>query len=349
MKLVRFALRLIITLVVLAVVFVGVVYANSLAISAADHGQQKALADTQERLINSGGLAEWAETPIDDAAPLTAVQFIASHNSYATQPNGLQNFVLGLVRPGEPEKLAYSHPGLWQQFDEGVRSIELDLRVHRSGKLRLTHVPLLANGSVAPDFGLALDEIKRWSDAHPGHLPIIVLIEFKSDYRFLDPTLAAWSTENLALVDEALKEQLGETLLLPADLSAWPTVEETRDTVIVVMHPNSEVEAHYRALPAADRTMLIGQADAASATAAGAQFVVHNDPDAAAIRRLVEAGVLVRTRADADLVTDPGARDGALGSGAQIISTDFWAPHAQEGTGYVVEFGDGTLARLAPK
>lgn len=346
--------RLIAWLIVLAVVFVGVVYGNSLVVSAFDRGDQKTLASKQGRLIASGSLTEWAETPIDDATLLTDVQFIASHNSYATQPNALQNFVLGIVRPGEPEKLAYSHPPLWEQFDEGVRSIELDLRVHRSGKLRLTHVPLLANGSVAPDFGLALDEIKRWSSSHSGHLPIIVLIEFKSDYRYLDPTLAAWSAENLALVDEALADHLGPTLLRPTELTSWPTVEQARDSVIVVMHPDQELAALYEQRPVDERTMLIGQSglmgqsDAVASETTTAQFVVHNDPDPVAIEQLIAAGVMVRTRADADLATDPAVRDQALGSGAQIISTDFWAPHAQPATGYVVEFDDGTLVRQRP-
>ncbi len=342
MAFLRFLGRLLLLVVIVAVVFVGTVYVNALIISARDINAQVERVSS----LPSAAPADWEETPIDDATPLTELQMIASHNSYATQPNAIQNLVLGIAKPGEPAKLAYSHPTLWEQFDEGVRSIELDLRVHRDGKLRLTHVPMLANGSTAPKFDLTLDEIKQWSDAHPGHLPIIVLIEFKDDYNFLDPRLAGWSTENLALVDEALTDRLGETLLMPSDLTSWPTVEQTRDTVIAVMHPNSEVEAFYEQRPAVDRAMLVGQSDAASADGSGAQFVVHNEPDVEAIQELVAAGVLVRTRADADLATDPAERDAALESGAQIISTDFWAPHAQESTGYVVDFG-GALVRTA--
>lgn len=342
MAFLRFLGRLILLVVIVAVVLVGTVYVNALIIGARDMNAQVERVSS----FSSAAPADWEETPIDDATPLTELQMIASHNSYATQPNAIQNLVLGIAKPGEPAKLAYSHPTLWEQFDEGVRSIELDLRVHRDGKLRLTHVPILANGSTAPKFDLALDEIKQWSDAHPGHLPIIVLIEFKDDYNFLDPRLAGWSTENLALVDEALTDRLGETLLMPSDLTSWPTVEQTRDTVIVVMHPSSEVEALYELRPAEDRAMLVGQSDAASADRSGAQFVVHNEPDVEAIRELVAAGVLVRTRADADLATEPAERDAAFASGAQIISTDFWVPHAQESTGYVVDFG-GALVRTA--
>ena len=59
-----------------------------------------------------------------------------------------------------------------------------------------------------------------------------------------------------------------------------------------------------------------------------AAITVVNDPlgDADRIRALVEAGFIVRTRADADTVQarsgDTTQRDAALASGAQYVSTD---------------------------
>ncbi len=348
MALVRFLGKLLGWLLVFAIVFVGVVWANSAIIGYFDRKAQADAAVDQLGLIRDWGgpLSEWEETPIDDALPLTSVQYIASHNSYAKQPNALQNLVLRVAKPGEPAKLAYTHPNLWQQLDEGVRSIELDLRVHNNGNLRLTHVPLLANGSNAPEFPLALKEIKRWSDSHRGHVPLIVLIEFKSDYNFLDPTLDNWSIENLALVDEAINKNLGRSLLRPSDLSQWPTIGQARDRVIVVMHPNDDVAALYTARPENERTMIIGRSEFVAADAT--PFVVHNTPDPATISTLIDQGALVRTRADSDLQTDPSERDAALSSGAQIISTDYWAPHKQEATDYSVEFSDGALVRPTP-
>ena len=64
---------------------------------------------------------------------------------------------------------------------------------------------------------------------------------------------------------------------------------------------------------------------------------------------LVEAGYLVRTRADADVVApNPATRDVALASGAQIVHTDFPAGESQLGSGYVVSFGTRLSARCNP-
>jgi hypothetical protein len=85
-----------------------------------------------------------------------------------------------------------------------------------------------------------------------------------------------------------------------------------------------------------------------------AAVMVVNDPVGSAdrIRELVEAGFIVRTRADADTVQartgDTTQRDAALASGAQYVSTDYVWPDDRFGTGYVVDLpGDGA-ARCNP-
>lgn len=340
----------------LAIAAVATVLVNGVLVAnAALADQRQRLVALQERVAElPGGVFDgWQETPIDDRIPWDRVQAVASHNSYAIAPNAVQNAVLALARPGEPEKLAYSHPPLWQQLEQGIRSFELDLRVHSNGDLRLTHVPVLANASNAPDFRLSLDEIELWSASHPGHLPITVLVEFKSDYAFLDPSLADWTTERLAQVDDAIRSGLGERALLPAELigDRWPAVGALRDRVLVILHPSESVERAYAGIPSDERSMFVAQEGEGSgplAASTGPAFVVHNDPDPAAIAPLVEAGAIVRTRADADLRTDSAERDRAFDSGAQIISTDFPSPAAQQSTGYTVAFEGGALARVDP-
>ncbi|HRN29394.1 MAG TPA: Ca2+-dependent phosphoinositide-specific phospholipase C, partial [Terrimesophilobacter sp.] len=344
-------------LVLVAVAAVAAVYITG-SVIASDSAtvQHDRLASVRADVAaQPGGVFEgWRENPIEDRVSWDRVQSIATHNSYAVAPNGIQNLVLDLVRPGESAALAYSHDPLWHQLEQGVRSLEFDLRVHSDGALRMTHVPVLANGSHSPDFRLALEELELWSSSHPGHLPLTVLIEFKSDYSFLDPSLAEWSVENLALVDEAVADAFGERLLTPAEIGVepWPFVRELRDRVMVIMHPNESVESAYASVPAAGRTMFAA-ADGGNAAVpiaeGGPRFVVHNDPDAATIRQLVDAGLIVRTRADADLVTSPVALTAALASGAQLVSTDFASPTRQAGTGYSARFDDGTLARIDPE
>lgn len=325
----------------------GAVVAN-----AALEGQAERLDELRERIdsLEGGVVAGWTEAPVDDRVDWNRVQSIATHNSYAITPNVIQSAVLWALEPGELSALQYSHPPLWEQLDLGVRSFELDVRVHSNGDLRTTHVPVLVNGSNAPDFALALEEVALWSSSHPGHLPITVLVEFKSDYGFLDPTLAEWSPETLALVDEAVTRALGDRLLRPGELEGekWPRVGEVRDRVMVIMHPGA-LASDYLSLPASGRTMSLGvYADEVQDAGSAGVFVVHNDPDPAVITGLVDSGAVVRTRADADLLLDPALRERALSSGAQLVSTDFPGPAPDPGSGYSVAFEGGALSRIDP-
>ena len=78
-----------------------------------------------------------------------------------------------------------------------------------------------------------------------------------------------------------------------------------------------------------------------------------NDPvaDFDRIRRLVQAGFLVRTRADADTLAartnDTAQRDKALASGAQFVSTDYPVADPRF-TAYCVQFPGKVVARSNP-
>jgi hypothetical protein len=78
-----------------------------------------------------------------------------------------------------------------------------------------------------------------------------------------------------------------------------------------------------------------------------------NDPvaDFDRIQKLVKAGFLVRTRADADTAearaNDPARRDKALASGAQFVSTDYPDPDPALSP-YRVRLPDGVVARPNP-
>ena len=78
-----------------------------------------------------------------------------------------------------------------------------------------------------------------------------------------------------------------------------------------------------------------------------------NDPvrDFDRIQRLVKAGYLVRTRADADTkqsrANDPSQRQKALASGAQFVSTDYPEPDRRFSE-YQVRLPGGVVARVNP-
>jgi hypothetical protein len=147
----------------------------------------------------------------DGAVKLNQIQVIGTHNSYhaGIAPNESK---LWQAKYAEAFKgLDYQHQPLPQQFDSGVRQIELDvyadtkggLYAHPSGPKNVAAAGLPADPDFDPDgvmlkpgfkvmhvqdvdyrstcqpFTGCLKQIKDWSHAHPNHIPIFILIETK--------------------------------------------------------------------------------------------------------------------------------------------------------------------------
>lgn len=191
-------------------------------------------------LADAQPVSGWVDPASDDdlaEVPFNELQVVATHNSYVVQPTWLQTVVIGLVQPSDAVTLQYGHAPLWDQLESGIRSFELDLRWNGE-KFILSHVPLVANRANATDFELALRELVLWSELHPGHLPISIMLELKSDYMFLDPTLRPFEDEALSVLDATLDGVVGDSLFAPDDLrgsagslraavadAGWPTVD----------------------------------------------------------------------------------------------------------------------------
>jgi hypothetical protein len=210
------------------------------------------------------------------------------------------------------------------------------------------HVPLVGNRATAPDLALGLEEIALWSKRHPDHLPISIMVEIKDDYTFLDPRLRDFDADAAEALDALVAETLGERLFAPDDLAGadWPTVGELRDRVLLYFGDNEQV----RELSLDGHPGLEGRNIFTSSKtgAADARFAIIDDPRDPRVAEALAAGVIVRTRADADLATGAEQRDAALASGAQIVSTDFPPSEPQAGTGYIATFPDGSLIRAVP-
>jgi hypothetical protein len=73
----------------------------------------------------------------------------------------------------------YSNPTLTEQLNAGVRNFELDLHFDAEGRVLVYHVPAVDSETVCICLASCLAEIRTWSDAHPSHLPITVLLEIK--------------------------------------------------------------------------------------------------------------------------------------------------------------------------
>jgi hypothetical protein len=223
-------------------------------------------------------------------------------------------------------------------------------------------------------FVRCLRQVRRWSDAHPTHLPLAILVELK-DSPIPDPVGAGFVTPHpigpaeLDALDDEIRSVFPPSRVITPDVVRgsystledavlahnWPRLGDARGKVMFLMDNAGHHRADYLAgHPNLEGRMLFTNANPGDADAA---FVKRNDPlgaNAAAIRELVRLGYVVRTRADADTVQartgDTTMRDAALASGAQWISTDYPVPglSAPFGTDYVAQIPGGSPARCNP-
>jgi hypothetical protein len=339
--------------------------------------------------------ADEPTTPVgDDAIGLDQLQYLGSHNSYKVRPStGLllalgigSGLVPGVAQGLDPAQLDYGHRPLTEQLRSGLRTFELDIWADPTGGrfarplaaqflgqpypagvdapgMKVLHIQEIDYRSTCPTLVACLGELRAWSDAHPGHLPITINLELKADPLpppFDVTPIQPFDAAQLAAVDAEIRSVVGDRLITPDDVRdgapdlrtavttvGWPSVRESRGRFLFFMD-NADRRAAYLGLHPGLRGAVMftssgfGQPDAA--------VLKVNDPDdGRRIRELVEEGYLVRTRADADVVRpSTSQRDAALSSGGQLVHTDFPAGEAQAFTGYVVQFPTRAQARCNP-
>jgi hypothetical protein len=295
----------------------------------------------------------------------------------------------------------YRHKPLYQQLDTlGVRHIELDVNADPNGGnfshrpllatigedtatgipeldqpgLKVFHVPQIDADSTCYLFTDCLKEIKRWSDGHPGHVPIIIMIEIKDTDFFSTATylpMTYWQAEDYDGLDAEIRSVFPEDqLITPDDVrgdfatlneailnAGWPTLAETRGKV---MFTNCNCTSYEK-----DRQRLdyeVGHENLEgrvlfpnSAPGNPDSAVVHLEDSVASeseIRHLVELGYFIRTRADVNtreaVVNDTAPREAAFRSGSQYIATDFPEASFTASPDYFVQIPGGTPARCNP-
>jgi hypothetical protein len=152
--------------------------------------------------------ASVSPTASDSRLRINQIQVIGTHNSYHA---GLTPGVAKLLQATNPkafEGLDYSHSGLTDQLNHGIRQVELDIFGDAKGGRFATPfgATLNAGGAEAYDpehlmmkpgfkvlhvqdvdyvsncqpFTGCLAEIQAWSHAHPTHIPIFILVESKT-------------------------------------------------------------------------------------------------------------------------------------------------------------------------
>jgi hypothetical protein len=293
---------------------------------------------------------------LDGKLRTNQVQVLATHNSYHIQQDApIQS----------SPTTQYTHAPLDQQLDLGVRGFEIDVVNAPDGSFPVVHTPVVDATSNCTPLAQCLQVIRTWSEAHPGHVPIFVLIEPKNDDVdfVIDPTLRRFDAAGLDQLDKTVRSSLGRGLITPDSVRGksktlrgavtgrgWPTLAKTRGKTLVALNTGGTIRgAFLQGHPSLERRAMFVTADEQSPAAA---VIKMDDPDEARIQALVKQGFIVRTRSDADLIearnNDTSRREIALRSGAQIVSTDFEVAVPAIGGDYVVQIPGGTPARCDP-
>jgi hypothetical protein len=354
-----------------------------------------------------------AGKPCDNEVRLNQIQVIGSHNSYHA---GLGPHEMELLRARNPKAanaLSYSHPALDQQLNDGVRQIELDIYADAKGGLyshpawpklmadagiardpdfdpqhmfdkpgfKVMHVQDLDYRSNCQPFIGCLQTVRRWSRAHPGHLPIFILLETKESREHPEfMTLPeAFTAEVFDALDAEIRSVFSEEEMITPDQvrgarstleeavlkDGWPCLQRSLGKVVFLMDQRKVSPIYSQGHPALRNRVIFTNARPGEPDAA---FVEVNDPqmndpqmndpqmngpqhDTPSIPDLIKKGYIVRTRADADLqqgkANGIAIRDAALASGAQMVSTDF--PFVEKSAdGYAVVFPRGETSRCNP-
>lgn len=213
-----------------------------------------------------------------------------------------------------------------------------------------------------------LQEIRDWSAANPVHVPIVITVNAKDEVidrpGFVRPL--PFDAAAFDALDAEIRSVFPDTLLLTPDdvrgayptLEAavldgqWPRLAAIRGQVLFVLDEGgARLEAYRDGHPSLQGRVLFANAPEGTPEAA---VRIVNDPlaDFETIQRLVRAGYLVRTRADANTHEarrgDTRRRDAAFASGAQVVTTDYYVPDTTLGTGYQVQLPGGGPARCNP-
>jgi hypothetical protein len=286
---------------------------------------------------------------------INQLQFIGTHNSYHIRDSSPST--------RQVREWSYSHAPLDVQLDRGVRSFELDLH-DREGVFEVFHVPLLDEGTTCRRLAEGLATVRKWSDAHPRHLPISFLFELKKDGPGLDRRVREVDAAALDRLDELLRSAFAPGQIITPDFvrgdaatlreavqtTGWPSVAASRDKVFFILHDDGSKRDLYTRDHSSlrGRVMFVRSDDTRDD---GATLVLDN-PRSPQIPRLAKAGYFIRTRADSDLRTaspgQPARRDASLASGAQIISTDYPTGERAAESAYIVAFPSAAPARVSP-
>lgn len=342
-------------------------------------------------MTGSGARAEGTFDP--SSLRLDQLQVVGSHNSYHA---GLEPGIRTELERGRPEFAAlldYTHPALSTQFDRGVRQLELDIYAdsqggrfaspHRPGHseekwplppaeqalmrqpgLKVMHIPDIDQHATCQPLKACLEEVQTWSHAHPGHIPVFIILEIEQSNDVPGATpVERFSARTFNELDATIRSVFTPGELLTPDQArgtaatlgdairehGWPTLAQSRGKIVFLLDQRDNGPLYLAGHPSLRGRVAFTNA---APEASDAAFTELNDGPAEQITALVRRHLLVRTRADVNTVEARSGsvtrRDLMLASGAQIISTDYPQSEAARWSGYRVGFPAGGPARCNP-
>ncbi|CAI9121296.1 Ca2+-dependent phosphoinositide-specific phospholipase C [Brytella acorum] len=344
-------------------------------------------------ILMTGHRAEAAGTFDPSSLRLDQLQVVGSHNSYHA---GLEQGIRTEVERANPDFAAlldYAHPALSTQLDRGVRQLELDIYAdsqggrfanpHRPGHpeekwalppaelalmrqpgLKVMHIPDIDQHATCEPLKACLKEVQAWSHAHPGHIPVFIILEIEQSNDVPGATpVERFSARTFDQLDATIRSVFSPGELLTPDQArgtaatlgdairqhGWPTVGDSRGKIAFLLDQRDNGPLYLAGHPSLRGRVAFTNA---APDAPDAAFTELNDGPAEQITALVRRHLLVRTRADVNTVEGRSGsvtrRNLMLASGAQIISTDYPQGEAARWSGYRVGFPGGGPARCNP-
>jgi len=328
---------------------------------------------------------------------INQLQYIGSHNSYHAGFGPAETEVWKQTAPQDFASLDYSHPSVTRQLDDGVHQIELDVYADSKGGLysqpainelvakaglpadppfadptimqkpgfKVMHMEDVDQRSNCQPFTACLEQVREWSNRHPRHLPLFILVETKEDplkVKFPTVTPERFNTTSLDALDAEIRSVFPRrqyitpddvrghypTVNLAIRTKGWPSLNAARGKILFLLDQRKVSAAYLKGHPALRGRVMFTNSTPGEPDAA---FVERNEGPASEITSLVREGYLVRARTDAELKeaksNDTRRRDAMMSSGAQLLSTDFPRNEGAD-TGYVVEFAGAANVRCNP-
>ncbi|POY40566.1 hypothetical protein C3L50_03435 [Flavobacterium alvei] len=330
-----------------------------------------------------------------DEVHLNDIQVIGSHNSYKMAIEEPLFHYLFKLDSSRAKSLQYSHIPLEEQLDLGLRNLELDVFYDPNGGyfsnpkgleivkkmrqepkafdkeeklkkpgLKMFHIQDIDFRSHYLLFKDALLALKKWSDKHPNHTPIFILMNTKDQVVENLRKPLPFTAKALDSIDIEIKSVFSDKQLITPDLvrgkyktleeailkKGWPELKTVKGRFLFVLDEkedkiNKYLEHHFSLQ---DRVLFVNSQEGNPEAA----FQILNDPvkDFDYIKKLVAKGYMVRTRADSDTkqarTNDYTSFEKAKASGAQVISTDYYLPSQLFKSDFKISFENNTFERI---